>query len=145
MKEFLRACRSWALFVVAGLGLGIVGGQACGCSGASGGGSGSGFGAQVGQFVANAEACAKAEGQAIASGKSVLDVANAVVAAFQFVQGSDANAIESAIAGLIATYGEPIVACAVVKGETPSAGSGTMAGLADSARRELAKRHGWQP
>lgn len=120
-----------------------MGAQACGCSGTQGSGSAS----PVGQFIANAEACAKAEAQAVASHVSVLDVANAITAIFALAQAQDASQIEATIGGLIATYGEPIVACAVVKSETPTpAGSGAaLAGIGDSARRELAKKRGWQP
>jgi hypothetical protein len=150
-----QALRTWSLVVLIATCVGIAGAQTCGCSGSQGSSGGSGIASQVGAFVANAEACAKAEAQAVASGVSILDVANAVSAIFTFASSPDPNTAEAAIAGLITTYGEPIIACAVVKGEQsapmPAAGSGSGSAaprsenLGTILRHELAEKRGWQP
>lgn len=150
--------------------VGILGAQACGCSGSQGASTGSGSGSvsPVGQFIVNAENCAKAEAASVASGISVLDVANAVSAIFAIATGGSGAieaVLESAVATLIGKYGEPIIACAVVQGENPPptpvmvpVGSGSGSGSAVpvlmgasvrdtqemSLRRAVAKRHGWQ-
>jgi hypothetical protein len=136
--------------------VGVTGAEICGCSGSTGGaGSGGATVSPLGQFVANVGACAEAEAKALASGKSVIEAATAVAGLFDMFATGDASTIETGLAGLIAVYGEPLIACAVVRGEAApaqAAGSGSGSGSLrlsidrqTEVRREIASKHGWQP
>ena len=96
--------------------------------------------------------CGEVEAAAVAASVSVLDVDRAVEAAIALASSGGFTAVEQAIEGLIVKYGEPIVACAVLRGLEP-ASSGAGAPLVAAAapeptapavvRRQLAIAHQW--
>lgn len=112
--------------------------------------------------------CIETEAAVLKSGKSILDIAEAVASTIALaVTGGGLPAAEAGIEALIAQYGEPIIACATLKGAAPTttiAGAGTSGVNSGSAtspasaaklittpigdpatiRRLLANIHGWR-
>lgn len=101
-------------------------------------------------LVGDAIDCGRAEADAIAAGHSVLDVANACDTAVSFAANRGFAATEKAIEALIVQYGEPIVACSIVRELAPPPSSAAAAqapptpGSPLATRQALAIAHQWK-